>query len=454
MTRPLSIRARLFLLLSIATALFWIAAVSMSYADARRELGELFDAQLAESAEVLLRQAAHDLDDDERDERPAKPFEHAIDHPYARQLHFQIWDRTGRLAYQSSPELPPIPIVTGMTAGFADRTLHGVRWRIAVLTDPESGLQIQLCQRYDAREGVARAIARNMVLPLAAALPLLAVLVWIATTRGLRPLARFTADLRERSPDNLRPVGGDGLPAELRPMAGALDELLERLRLRIDHERRFTADAAHELRTPLAALKTHAQVALGAHTDEERTRSLAQIVRGIDRMTHLVAQLLTLARVDPEMSEPHDPVDLGGVVREVAGALAPIARDRGVDLEVDVAEVQVSGNRALLATLARNVLENAIRYVRKGDRVRATVAADGEAVVFRVVDNGPGIPAEERIRAFERFHRASGTREEGSGLGLSIVERIATQHGAAIGLDEPPGGGLEVRLRFPAHSGR
>ncbi|HEY0789311.1 MAG TPA: ATP-binding protein [Thermoanaerobaculia bacterium] len=453
MKRPLSIRARLFLLLSMATALFWIFAVSMSYADARRELGELFDAQLAESAEVLLRQAAHDLDEDERDERPEKPFEHAIDHPYARQLHFQIWDRSGRLAYQSSPDLPRTPIVTGTTTGYADRTLHGVRWRIAVLTDPESGLQIQLCQRYDAREGVAAAIARNMFLPLAAALPLLAALVWMATARGLRPLGRFTTDISERSPDNLRPVGSDGLPAELQPVAGALDGLLERLRMRIDHERRFTADAAHELRTPLAALKTHAQVALGARTDEERTRALTQIVRGTDRMTHLVAQLLTLARVDPEMAEPHDPVDLGSVVREAAGALAPMARERGVELEVDASEALVPGNRALLVTLARNLVENAILYVRKGDRVRAIVEADARAVVLRVVDDGPGIPAEERARAFERFHRVPGTREEGSGLGLSIVERIALQHGASVVLDEPAGGGLEVELRFRAHRG-
>jgi len=450
MSRALSIRARVFLLVSAATALLWAIAVAMSYREAHRELDALFDAQLAESAEVLLRQAAHDWDEEEVLE--PDDVRHSlgrIEHRYAQQLHFQILDRDGRLAYRSSSDLPRNPIVTGIKNGYADRTLHGTRWRVAVLTDPETELQIQLCQREDAREGVAAAIARTMILPLAAALPLLGLFVWAATSRGIRPLERFAGTLRQRSPDNLHPVGGGDLPGELSPVAAALDGLLARLRETVDRERRFTADAAHELRTPLAAIKTHAEVAQRARSEKERMRALGQIVRGTDRMTHLVAQLLTLARVDHEAAAASEMIDLGAVVRETAALLSDAAIDRGVQLEVQADEANVRGDRALLATLARNLVENAILYVRPGDRVLASVARSGDGVTLRVADSGPGMPAADRERAFERFHRAAGGGAEGSGLGLSIVERIAGHHGAVIVLGEAPEGGLEAFVRFP-----
>ncbi|MFZ2490855.1 MAG: ATP-binding protein [Thermoanaerobaculia bacterium] len=451
--RPLSIRSRLLLLLSTATVSVWAVAVAMSYWDARRELNELFDAQLAESAEVLLLQAAHDLgDDDESRERSNAPFDHGIDHPYAQQLHFQIWNGEGRLAYQSSKDLPAEPLVTGVSSGYADRTLHGVRWRVAVVTDPTSRMQIQLCQRYDARAGVAGAIARNMFLPVAAAVPILAVLVWLATGSGIRPLGRFTRELQERSPDNLDPVEQANLPAELEPVGSALNGLLERLRTRLDLERRFTADASHELRTPLAALKTHAQVALGARTEEGRVRSLSQIVRGTDRMTHLVDQLLTLARVDPGMAESPARFDLAEIVRETTGSLAPMAVDRGVEIEVQAASgATIEGNRSLVATLVRNLVDNAISYSRRGDRVRLLLDRTTARVTLRVIDSGPGLTPEARARAFERFYRGEGVREPGTGLGLSIVKRIAELHGATVTLEEAEGGGLEVTTRFPAH---
>lgn len=454
MKRPLSIRSRLLLLLSIATVILWVVAVGMSYVDARRELNELFDAQLAESAEVLLMQARHDLrDDDEEGDAREAPFDHGIDHPYAQQLHFQIFDRAGRLVYQSSDDLPSEPLVTGIPTGYADRTLHGIRWRVAVLTDPKSGLQIQLCQRYDARQGVAGAIARNMFTPLAAALPILALLIWLATSRGIRPLRSFTTELQKRSPDRLDAVPDEALPAELGPVAAALNNLLDRLRTRLELERRFTADAAHELRTPLAGLKTQAQVALGARNEEERQRALSQIVRGTDRMTHLVEQLLTLARVDPAIEEGAGEIDLASIVRETVGSVAPLALERGVDLEVRAPEpTGVDANRALVSILVRNLVDNAVIYSRRGDRVLVTVGREGSDAVLQVIDSGPGMRAEERERAFDRFYRGSGSREQGSGLGLSIVKRIADLHHATITLSDAAGGGLEATVRF--RSGR
>lgn len=448
----LSIRGRLLILLLGATALLWLVATGLSYFDARHELNELFDAQMAESGRVLLMQAAHDLDEAVEHAVPQPATERGeIEHPYAQQLHVQIWDGRGRLVYQSSNDLPAEPVVEGITNGFADRTLHGARWRVLVLTDPESELEIQICQNYDAREGLAREIARNMLVPLVVALPLLAAVIWFGTASGIRPLARLAGVLERRAPENLSPIDDAPRPRELEPVIASLNGLLARLRERFETERRFTADAAHELRTPLAALKTQAQVAVGARNGGEREHALAQIVRGTDRMTRLVQQLLTLARLDPDVAgEAAELVELREVARDVLAEFAPLGLEREVAMTLREGEpAPVRGSRELLATLVRNLVENALRHGGSGDAVRVDVAAEAGAVRLVVLDSGPGIPSEERERVFDRFHRLEGSNHPGSGLGLSIVKRIAELHGASVTLDDGERGGLRVTVRFP-----
>jgi two-component system sensor histidine kinase QseC len=446
-----SIRTRLLVMLLGATLALWLVAVALSYRDARAELGELFDAQLAESAKVILAQASHDArelrDADEARER----FAHTLEHPYEQQLHFRIRDRRGRTLYESSEEALPESI--GITRdGFADLTLHGERWRVLLLTDREAGLQIEMCQRSDVRSRLATAVARNMLLPIVVSLPLLAVLVWVATTRGIAPLEKMADGFLRRSPDDLRAIRADRLPSELVPLIAAINGLFDRLSERFEVERRFTADAAHELRTPLAAIRTQVQVAKAARDDAERDHALAQAVRAIDRTSHLTQQLLTLARVDRDSALAVQPVELGHVVRSVAAELAPYAIEKGITLEVAAgAEVFVPGNATLLATLSRNLLENAIRYCARGDEVGVAVDRGG---VLRVVDTGPGIPPADRERVFDRFHRVVGSGESGSGLGLSIVRRIAELHGATVTLTEGEGGrGIRVEVRFPESAG-
>lgn len=442
-----SIRSRLLVMLLGATLVLWLIAVALSYRDARQELGKLFDAQLSESAKVILAQASHDArelrDADEARER----FAHTLEHPYEQQLHFRIRDRRGRTLYESSEEKLPESIGVSED-GFADLTLHGARWRVLLLTDREAGLRIEMCQRYDARSGLAAAVARNMLLPMIVSLPLLALLIWLATSRAVAPLERVADGFRKRRPDDLRPVPEERMPTELVPLIAALNGLFDRLKERFEIERRFTADAAHELRTPLAGIRTQVQVATAARNDAERAHALAQAVRAIDRTTHLTQQLLTLARVDRDAALDVAEVDLAQVARTVVAEIAPQAIDKGVALDVDAdSRVAIQGNAALLATLVRNLLENSIRYCRRGDAIHVSV----EPSLLRVADSGPGIPAEERERVLDRFYRIAGSGESGSGLGLSIVQRIAELHGATVTLSEGTGGqGVRVDVRFGA----
>ncbi len=449
-----SIRARLLLLLVGATALCWLVAITWSYVDARRNLAELFDAQLAQAGRIALEHAGNDaeemLEDARKNRVEAAP---KRDHLYEQSLHFQVWSDAGRLLYQSSPDLPREPIVPHGSRGFFDRTLHGTRWRVLVLADSKEKIEVQICQRADLRASLAAAVARNMLVPVAGVLPVLALLIWLATTAGIRPLQRFAEELSERRPDDVAPLTDEPRPGELAPLARALDGLLERLRRRLELERRFTADAAHELRTPLAALKTQAQVALGARSPEERVHALNQVVRGTDRMTHLVRQLLTLARLEPEAASELAAIDLVEVADEVMAELAGEARKRGVRLHrTGAAAMTVLGSRPLLATMVGNLVENSIRHGVESGEARVEIDRMGGRAVLRVVDDGPGIPDSQHERVFDRFHRLPG-RGGGSGLGLSIVARIAEVHDATISLGASArGGGLEVSVGFPEAS--
>ncbi len=447
---PVSIRTRLLVLVLGATVLTWLVAVTWSYLDARRELAELFDAQLAQAGRIVAARAEHDVEE-VLEHGGDSEFDGGPDHRYEQSLHFQVWSTSGRLLLRSSPDLPREPIVPIGARGFFDRTLHGVRWRVLALADRSGEFEVQICQRMDLRAALAVSVARNMLLPVAAALPALALLIWIAIDRGTRPLARLASELAARGPEEVTPLSSGERPAELAPLVRALDGLLARLRDRLDLERAFTADAAHELRTPLAGLKTQAQVALRARSDEEREHALLQVVRGTDRMTRLVQQLLTLARLEPGAAVALQPVDLGSVIDEVVAEFSAEAARRDVHLvrsRLDPATVLA--DRALLAVLLANLVENALRHGGSGGEVRIEAARERECVVVHVVDSGPGIPEAGRDRVLDRFHRLPGSGS-GSGLGLSIVARIAALHHTRVTLDSGPDGkGLDARIALQA----
>ncbi len=280
---------------------------------------------------------------------------------------------------------------------------------------------------------------------------MLGVLLWIAVTLGLAPLGAVGRAVARRDPANLTPLEVGSPPREVAPLVASLNALFERMRASMEHERRFTADAAHELRTPIAALRAQAQVALAADDTAARRHALEGVLAGCDRAAHLVEQLLTLARLDPARADASGAgADLAAAVRAVAATHAQAALERGLELIVDApASAAVAVEPALLQALLRNLVDNAVRYAGGvGTEVRIEVVG-GERPVCRISDDGPGIPTEERSRLGERFFRREGTGERGSGLGLSIVRRIADLFGADVRFDSAAGGrGLCVTVRF------
>lgn len=443
-----SLRARLLVLLLGVTLLVWGGATVLSLVEAHHEIDELYDAQLARSARILLAQIGDEPDEVE--------IEYGGDiHKYERKIVFQVWDAAGQLVLRSA-NAPATPLAA-RHAGFSDAQIEGREWRVFSHFGHAQRLLIQVGERHDVRDELTEGVVSRLLAPLLVAAPLLALLVWLSIGKGLAPLARVAAEVATREPQRLDPLDVGETPTEIRPLIDSLNSLLHRLDSALENERRFTADAAHELRTPLAALKIQAQVAQRAAAGEERHNALQQVSDGVDRATHLVEQLLTLARLDPAAGLPTPrPVALRSVAVACAALLAQRALDKHIELAVEDGDATLGADAAMLAILLRNLVDNAIRYTPTGGSVNiaASTAEDG-AALLEVCDDGPGIAPEERSRVLGRFYRVLGSGEDGSGLGLSIAGRIAELHGATITLDSGAGGkGLCVRVIFPVAADR
>jgi two-component system sensor histidine kinase QseC len=440
--RPYSLRGRLLTLLLAGFAAAWGAVAITSYVDARHEINELFDAQLAESAQLLLAQVGHEPDELEVPELKSR-------HKYQRNVVFQVRDRSGRVVLRSAGA--PQEALGGGRDGFGSHTAGGHQWRVYTLIDERLRVRVSVGERDDVRRDLARHIALGMLNPLLYALPAFGLLIWFGVGRSLRPVQRLARAVESRAAENLAAVEAEGAPREVLPLVGSLNRLFARLREAFEKERRFTDDAAHELRTPLAAIKTHAQVALAARGDAERRHALESIVRGADRSAHLAAQLLTLARLDAGAARATSaPLDLRRAAAETVAELAPWALGKGVDVTLEEGPAAtVRGDAALVEVMLRNLVDNAIRYTPAGGAVRVRVTLDAGRPECEVEDTGPGIAPAERTRVLERFCRVLGSSEEGSGLGFSIVQRVAELHGARLELDDGRGGkGLRVRVVF------
>lgn len=452
-----SLRHRLVAMMIAASALLWIGMAVLSYQRAHHEADEIFDAQLAEVAQALL--AVADTATPGQMLSMPKPAHH-----YQQKMLFQIWvTRGGKtellVRSDNAPQEPMAEVL-----GFSERAWNGQTWRFYGEEDPDEGHaddhhRVYVAQNHDVRDELSEDVALRLLAPLLLGLPLLAFAIWATVGAASRPLSTLAAQVRGRQPQRLDPIISPApLPQEVAPLVTAINDLFQRVEAAIEHERHFTADAAHELRTPLAALKVQAQVAQRAADPAARTQALAQVLAGVARMTHLVEQLLTLARLDPQQPLPAtELVDLAALAAEVAAQAAPEALAKEQSLEVQEptasASCHVQGNRSLLQVLVRNLVENAIRYTPAGGRIDIEIAGSSIAVC----DSGPGIPAEERERVLGRFYRVADQAREapsGAGLGLSIVHRIAELHGATLNLKTgPQGQGLQVLVCFPKPEG-
>ncbi len=439
-----SLRRRLLAVLLGVTALTWIAVTVYGYLGAQHEAEELLDAHLAQSAGLLVAQAGEDLD--ELDLEHAPGFK-----KYARRTAFQIWEGGKRLRLHSAsaPDLR----LSEVEEGFSEATHDGVAWRVFSTWDERRKVLVQVAERREYRADIVRSLAEALLWPLLAGLPLLGVGLWFGIGRGLQPLRELREQLARRGPEDLAALGSGSAPREVQPLVAELNRLFARIKQTLELERRLTSDAAHELRTPLAVLSTQAQVARSASSDALRDEALDGIVAGAERAARLADQMLTLARIESgQMGGARGELDLRETARNALAEIAPRAIAKNIDIALeDAASVHVNGYSGLLAVLARNLIDNAVRYSPSGGQVRVAVRRDGRAARLEVLDNGPGVPAEEMARLGERFHRLASSGEEGSGLGLSIVKRIAEIHGAELRFSSGPGGtGLAAVVEFPS----
>jgi len=359
----------------------------------------------------------------------------------------QVWSLDGVRVYLSRPHAV-LPDIT--TLGFSTVTTPEGRWRVF-------GVQavtrvIQVAQPLSVRERRAAELALQTLKPFALLLPVLALLIWVAVGHALEPLRRLTAQVQARRVDALDALPGERLPDEVQPLVAALNELLGRLRAALERERAFMADAAHELRTPLTALHLQMGMLARASSEGERETAMSTLAAGVQRAIHLVEQMLMLARQEPRADSPRVPVRLDELAREIVAELVPLADAGRIDLGVAAAQpATITGDPDAVRTLLRNLIDNAVRYTPAGGRVDVTAESSAGSARLTVIDDGPGIPPEERTRVFDRFHRRAETAPPGSGLGLAIVKAIAEAHGARVSLAPGPSGkGLAVTVVFPA----
>ncbi|QID18460.1 two-component sensor histidine kinase [Nitrogeniibacter mangrovi] len=449
MRRIYSLRQRLVLILVVVVGILWAGAAWLAFRTAHHEADEMFDAQLVQVAETLLalvsvgesEEVAHDME------------AHAM--RYELPLRYQVWIREngGERLVLRSPSAPTDPMITH--AGFVERRVDHAMWRFLGVTDHDGDLFVVVGQDHAARDNVATEMALHLLMPMGIGLPLMALAVWWVVGRAMRPLDRTAQAVAAMSPETLAPVAGlQHTPREILPLIEAIDRLTGRVEAALENERRFTSDAAHELRTPLAALKVQAQVAARTADPQARERALGQVLAAVDRMGHLVEQLLTLARLEPGAAEQgFGAVDLAAVAETVCARMVPQADARQQTLDLDAVPAWVSGNAVWLEVLARNLVDNALRYTPHGGRVTVHVGREGQQICLRVADSGPGLSADESERLRGRFSRGEVQDVEGVGLGLSIIERVAQLHGGTLafgpGLARDDGHGLAVTVCLP-----
>lgn len=419
-----SLKQRLLLLTLATVVVIWTGAAAFIYYDARHEFDEILDAHLAQSATLLVVQPSHDLDEVETEHAP-------LLHKYSRRVAFQVWE-AGRVLRLHSANAPAQPLAN-REQGFSDNVIDGIHWRVFSTWDDSGKNLIHVAELTEVRDELARGVAVNLLKPLLISLPLLAFLLWVAVARGLNPLVKLTGEVEQREPDNLAPLDVETAPSEVMPLIERLNRLFSRIAASLQKERRFTADAAHELRTPVAGIKAQAQVARASSNEAERNHALDNAILGCDRAAHLIEQLLTLARIDTLGDDATEACHLRAIAAEVIASVAPAALNQNVRLELTEGdEAVVRGNPVLLRILLRNLIDNAVRHTLPGTSVWIDVSHAQNEVSLSVNDNGPGIPEAELARVTERFYRPVGTLGSGSGLGLSIVKRIAEIHNASL----------------------
>ncbi len=442
---------RVFLTLSLVSiaALLNFAAALRGYDRGMVEAEELFNQRMVQHLD-LLNYSLPDLQ-----AKGAIP-EQALRAPARRLagdsgLEFQWVDKNAALLARSDGM--PTTLVTELREGFRFVNFGGYRWHVLVAPSVAGNSWFVLAERDDQRWRMAESIILPAVLPMLLAIPLFGAIAWLLLGVGLKPVATLASDLEQREASDLRALSLDALPVELQPLASSANALLHRLDAAFGRERRFSSDAAHELRTPIAALRI--QIENLAFDLPDQADRLAKFQVSIERLDHLVEQILILSRIAPEHA-PHrfEPLALHGAIARIVVEYGEALSAKSIDIELIGEDITVRADAYAIDSLTRNLLSNAIKFTPAGGRIRIQTAREGPLVALDVMDSGVGIDAALRDRVFDRFYRVDGDRHPsgtpGSGLGLSIVKAVAELHGAAVELrDSTFGRGLCVRVLLP-----
>ena len=428
-----SIRLRLGFWLSVAIVVVAVCASALSYLSALEEANELQDDMLRQVAALVVKQPAV----------ASALVSRAGNVDPESNLIVQRLSSTPGDAGSAALLLPP-----GLDDGAQTIDVRGVSYRVFVTKPPDDN-RIAVCQQTEVRDEIARAAAVRALLPMLVLVPVMVLLVAHLVRKMLGPVAELSRDVEARSQHELHALPTDAVPLEIRPFITAINRLLARVEQSMTSQRRFIADAAHELRTPMTALSLQAERLAGAEMSAQARERLQRLQQGIERGRHLLDQLLGLATAHGSAAEVPAPVSLQAVCRLVLEDLLPLAEAKHIDLGmVPRADACLTATRADLTRIVRNVVDNAIRYTPAGGRVDVRVALQGTQAIFQVEDNGPGIAEPERARVLDPFYRVLGTEQQGSGLGLSIVRTLVERLGGRIEMDDSPtfGHGLRIRV--------
>ena len=449
--RSYSIYLRLLTVILSALALVWVMVIAGTWYITRHEVNELLDTHLEQTALLLAAQPLDEIDEDEFGELEQRPRRGKGGRKYHIHTVYQVWKGDSLLA--QSLHAPRQPLGDG-SLGFSDARTGQRNWRVFTAAGDDDKVRVMVAEDAEVRHEIATASVRTLLLALLLMFPVVALVAWLSLRAAMRPLREVGQQIAQRPPHSHAPLMLDRTPREIQPLTRALNQMFVRIGDMLQNERRFTADAAHELRTPIAAIRMMAQVALGAQDDGERQHALQGVLQGCDRATRMVEQLLQLARLEADTEDAAARTD-GAPTADILPALRQVVQDlqytqadpRGQIIECEApAQLPSSLPPTLAGVLLRNLLDNALRYSPEGAEVRVSFAQQPEGGVRWVVeDSGPGMSEEDMARLGERFFRVLGTGKTGSGLGWSIVRRIAARHGLDIVLGRSEAlGGLRV----------
>lgn len=444
-----SIRTRLFFILMITTGIVWTSAVAWIYLSTRAEVERVLDARLTEAARMVSSLiTSQEIDPRRAAQLPAGAT--ILHTSYDRQLSCQIWALDGTLVGRSDGA-PSAPLTEGRS-GFSETSIDGELWRVYAIENKDLGMRVLVGDNLRVRDRLVGDVIKGLLLPASLIMPILAGLIWLSVRKGLAPLSRMAATLGRRDASDLSPLPDMDAPSEIRPVIKSLNGLFGRVSAAREHERNFTAFAAHELRTPIAGLKTQAQVALGSDDDTIQRNALQQIVVGVDRTSRLVRQLTDITAAEASEALPqYGEMNVGHSLSLLADELAP-HMPRGarvsVSLQESLYDLWLKIEPGLFMLAARNLLENALLHSPPSGVVRCSATLDGGVISIIFDDNGPGIPEDELPRVKERFFRGRNKTPVGSGLGLAIVDLALSRAGGTMRLSNRPEGGLRAEMRI------